>query len=211
MTQPTNDTLELVARTGWDGPELRFDFPGLRVGVAEYDEGDRTVCFVVVDDAAGMEYKWIRGEPVFSPDGSSVYIMALAADDRFDAGEEIKRDLTDEGTGRLVLMGTNNASGGLVIVGGTVQMSDTASVASVASIALQSGAVLDVSSFPGGWTLVSSQSLAGSGVVTGAVVAAAGGRFELRVAVARLEAARLVLGLEHHVRFQRFADLRLEF
>jgi L-aminopeptidase/D-esterase-like protein len=35
----SNDTAELVPRTSFDGPELRFDFPGLRVGVAEYDEG----------------------------------------------------------------------------------------------------------------------------------------------------------------------------
>jgi L-aminopeptidase/D-esterase-like protein len=35
----SNDTADLVARTSFDGPELRFDFPGLRIGVAEYDEG----------------------------------------------------------------------------------------------------------------------------------------------------------------------------
>jgi 6-aminohexanoate-oligomer endohydrolase len=34
-----NDTTELVPRTDFDGPELRFDFPGLRIGIAEYDEG----------------------------------------------------------------------------------------------------------------------------------------------------------------------------
>lgn len=35
----TNDTATLVARTEFEGPELRFDFPGLRIGVAEYEEG----------------------------------------------------------------------------------------------------------------------------------------------------------------------------
>ena len=35
----TNDTAELVARTSFDGPELELDFPGLEIGVAEYDEG----------------------------------------------------------------------------------------------------------------------------------------------------------------------------
>jgi L-aminopeptidase/D-esterase-like protein len=35
----TNDTGKLVARTEFEGPELRFDFPGLRVGIAEYEEG----------------------------------------------------------------------------------------------------------------------------------------------------------------------------
>jgi L-aminopeptidase/D-esterase-like protein len=35
----TNDTTNLVPRTEFAGPELTFDFPGLRVGVAEYEEG----------------------------------------------------------------------------------------------------------------------------------------------------------------------------
>ena len=34
-----NDTAELVPRTTFGGPDLRFDFPGLEIGVAEYDEG----------------------------------------------------------------------------------------------------------------------------------------------------------------------------
>jgi len=35
----SNDSAELVPRTSFDGPELRFEFPGLEAGVAEYDEG----------------------------------------------------------------------------------------------------------------------------------------------------------------------------
>jgi L-aminopeptidase/D-esterase-like protein len=35
----SNDSAELVPRTGVDGPELRFEFPGLEIGVAEYEEG----------------------------------------------------------------------------------------------------------------------------------------------------------------------------
>jgi 6-aminohexanoate-oligomer endohydrolase len=42
----TNDTLELAPRTDFEGPELRFDWPGLRIGVAEYDEGP-TGCTVI--------------------------------------------------------------------------------------------------------------------------------------------------------------------
>ena len=41
-----NDTATLVARTDFDGPELRFDWPGLRIGIAEYDEGP-TGCTVI--------------------------------------------------------------------------------------------------------------------------------------------------------------------
>lgn len=35
----SNDGLALSPRTSFDGPALSFDLPGLRVGVAEYDEG----------------------------------------------------------------------------------------------------------------------------------------------------------------------------
>lgn len=35
----SNDTLDLVPRTNGDGPRLELDFPGLEIGVAEYDEG----------------------------------------------------------------------------------------------------------------------------------------------------------------------------
>ena len=35
----SNDTASLRPRTEFEGPELRFDFPGLRIGVAEYEEG----------------------------------------------------------------------------------------------------------------------------------------------------------------------------
>ena len=39
MARLSNDSAKLVSRTSFDGPELRFDFPGLEIGVAEYDEG----------------------------------------------------------------------------------------------------------------------------------------------------------------------------
>src|SRR5256885_16602207 len=39
MARLSNDSATLVSRTSFDGPELRFDFPGLEIGVAEYDEG----------------------------------------------------------------------------------------------------------------------------------------------------------------------------
>jgi L-aminopeptidase/D-esterase-like protein len=39
LTRLTNDAADLVARTDFAGPELRFDFPSFRIGVAEYDEG----------------------------------------------------------------------------------------------------------------------------------------------------------------------------
>jgi hypothetical protein len=35
----TNDNMELVPVTAFDGPALELDFPALRIGVAEYGEG----------------------------------------------------------------------------------------------------------------------------------------------------------------------------
>jgi 6-aminohexanoate-oligomer endohydrolase len=39
MARLSNDTAELVPRTSFKGPELHFEFPGLEIGFAEYDEG----------------------------------------------------------------------------------------------------------------------------------------------------------------------------
>jgi L-aminopeptidase/D-esterase-like protein len=47
MARLSNDTAELVTVTEFDGPELRFEFSGLEVGVAEYDEGP-TGCTVLL-------------------------------------------------------------------------------------------------------------------------------------------------------------------
>ena len=35
----TNDTADLSPRTEFEGASLEFAFPGLEIGVAEYDEG----------------------------------------------------------------------------------------------------------------------------------------------------------------------------
>jgi L-aminopeptidase/D-esterase-like protein len=35
----SNDTSQLTPRTSFDGPALEFDFPGLEIGCAEYEEG----------------------------------------------------------------------------------------------------------------------------------------------------------------------------
>ena len=39
MARLSNDSAELQPRTSFDGPELHLDFPGLEIGVAEYEEG----------------------------------------------------------------------------------------------------------------------------------------------------------------------------
>ena len=39
MARLSNDNAKLVPRASFDGPALGFEFPGLEIGVAEYDEG----------------------------------------------------------------------------------------------------------------------------------------------------------------------------
>jgi len=84
--------------------------------------------------------------------------------------------LTKQATGRLVLAGTNNGGAGLVVAGGTLQLKDTASIAGVPALAVQAGALLDVSPFVGGWSLAAVQTLSGSGAVTGDVATVTGSR-----------------------------------
>lgn len=60
MARLNNDTAELVPRTSFDGPELRFDFPGLEVGAAEYDEGP-TGCTVFSFPAGAAASIDVRG------------------------------------------------------------------------------------------------------------------------------------------------------
>ena len=60
MARLSNDTAELVPRTSFDGPELRFDFPGLEIGVAEYEEGP-TGCTVFSFPAGAASSVDVRG------------------------------------------------------------------------------------------------------------------------------------------------------
>ena len=60
MARLSNDTAELVPRTSFDGPELRFDFPRLEVGAAEYDEGP-TGCTVFSFPAGAAASIDVRG------------------------------------------------------------------------------------------------------------------------------------------------------
>lgn len=56
----SNDDFTLTPRTRFDGPELRFDFPKLLIGVAEYDEGP-TGCTVFSFPAAMQTAIDVRG------------------------------------------------------------------------------------------------------------------------------------------------------
>jgi 6-aminohexanoate-oligomer endohydrolase len=60
MARLSNDTAALVPRTSFDGPELTFDFPGLEIGVAEYEEGP-TGCTVFLFPEGAAASIDIRG------------------------------------------------------------------------------------------------------------------------------------------------------
>ena len=74
MPRASNDTKHLEARTELPGPALEFDFPGLEIGVAEYDEGptgctvfhfpEGAACSVDVRGGSpgttGSSYEWVH-------------------------------------------------------------------------------------------------------------------------------------------------------
>lgn len=79
MGRLSNDTAELVPRTSFDGPELRFDFPGLEVGVAEYDEGPTGCTVLSFPDGAASSIDVRGGSPGVSGVGYElVHAICLA-------------------------------------------------------------------------------------------------------------------------------------
>lgn len=66
MARLSNDTAELRARISFDGPELRFDFPGLEIGVAEYDEGPTGCTVFSFAEAAVLAIDVRGGSPATS-------------------------------------------------------------------------------------------------------------------------------------------------
>lgn len=79
MGRLSNDTAELVPRTSFDGRELRFDFPGLEVGVAEYDEGPTGCTVLSFPDGAASSIDVRGGSPGVSGVGYElVHAICLA-------------------------------------------------------------------------------------------------------------------------------------
>jgi 6-aminohexanoate-oligomer endohydrolase len=75
----SNDTAELVPQTSFDGPELRFDLPGLEIGVAEYDEGPTGCTVFSFPDGAASSIDVRGGSPGVSGAGYDlVHAICLA-------------------------------------------------------------------------------------------------------------------------------------
>lgn len=103
--------MELVPRTSFTGPELEFDFPGLEIGVAEYEQGPTgTTVFYFPNRAVGvvdvrggspgtigtdrlrLAYTQPRVDAI-SFAGGSLYGLAVAT----GVADEIKAQRTDAG------------------------------------------------------------------------------------------------------------------
>jgi 6-aminohexanoate-oligomer endohydrolase len=76
MARLTNDTADLRPRTEFDGPVLEFDFPGLEIGCAEYDEGP-TGCTVFHFPSGAACSTDIRGGSPGTAGGGYEFVHAL--------------------------------------------------------------------------------------------------------------------------------------
>ena len=81
--------------------------------------------------------------------------------------------IVKQSSSRLTLTATNSFAGSIFANGGTLALAANASVANAALLAVTNGAIFDASAVSG-FTLNAGQTLAGSGVVTGAVTAVTG-------------------------------------
>ena len=79
MARLSNDSAELAPRTSFDGRELRFELPGLEIGVAEYDEGPTGCTVFVFPDGAACSTDVRGGSPGVSGAGYPlVHAICLA-------------------------------------------------------------------------------------------------------------------------------------
>ncbi len=83
--------------------------------------------------------------------------------------------LTKSGAGTVTLTTANTYTGNTTVAAGTLALSGSGALAS-GNIAVNSGAILDVSAVTGGYTLGGSQSLLGNGSFNGAVSTVSGSR-----------------------------------
>ena len=80
----SNDTVELVPRTAFAGPALELDFPGIKIGVAEYDEGP-TGCtvFEFAPKGAAVSTDVRGGSPGQTGAEEWVHAICLAGGSRY--------------------------------------------------------------------------------------------------------------------------------
>ena len=117
---------------------------------AGYDLASAQTTFDVADATGNSASDLIIGTPVRNSSGGGNAVLAKS------------------GAGTLELDAANTYSGATLITAGTLALGASATVASPA-INIGSGAFLDVSAIPGGYTIANNQTLGGSGTVLGSV------------------------------------------
>lgn len=78
--------------------------------------------------------------------------------------------LTKSGTGSLVLDRGNALAGPVTIDAGSLLITDPAAMAAASRLAVEAGAMLDVSGLPGGYQVPAGQTISGNGTIAGSVV-----------------------------------------
>jgi 6-aminohexanoate-oligomer endohydrolase len=79
MRRASNDTLQLVPRTAFQGPELELDLAGLEIGCAEYDEGPTGCTVFRFPDGAALQTDIRGGSPgTFGGDYERVDAICLS-------------------------------------------------------------------------------------------------------------------------------------
>jgi L-aminopeptidase/D-esterase-like protein len=63
MNRLSNDLVDLVPRTAFEGPELSFELPGLEIGCAEYDQGPTGCAVFHFPDGAAVQVDVRGGSP----------------------------------------------------------------------------------------------------------------------------------------------------
>ncbi len=63
MARPSNDSLNLLPRTEFEGPALEFDFAGLLIGCAEYDAGPTGCTVLHFPEGASLQTDVRGGSP----------------------------------------------------------------------------------------------------------------------------------------------------
>lgn len=101
--------------------------------------------------------------PVFNPDAT----FSITSNGEISGAG----GLTKSKQGTLILNGTNTYSGNTTITAGTLTLGATGSISNTTIIDVQSGATLDLSAVPGGFTLGAAQTIKGNGTILGNVLA----------------------------------------
>jgi autotransporter-associated beta strand protein len=112
---------------------------------------------------------------VTSSGAATLTVGANNASGNFSGSIQNAISLAKAGTGTLTLSGSNTYTGATTIINGCLKLAAAGSISNSPLISVVSGGTFDVGAVSGGFTIVSGQTLKGTGSVTGNVTVADGG------------------------------------